>query len=190
MLSYPLQKCLMKWKPIAVSSFHARGLLERRLEVAYCLGCSTTLRTDFLWLVRVALVFPAIKSHSLMVESWLPAKNEMASKCDLEEQQQSTFVHTETPELPVMICGSAAWHLTVATVLVWPVSVCALAFDLMSHTCADRRKKTNLVTFTWKQRRTSLKCDLTLAVASLLHVTSTSIVGCKSRSYTALRWPW
>lgn len=40
----------------------------------YCWGCSTTLRTDFLWFVRVALVFPAIKSHSLMVESWLPAK--------------------------------------------------------------------------------------------------------------------
>lgn len=42
--------------------------------------------------------------------------------------------------LPVMICGSAAWHLTVATVLVWPVSVCTFAFVLMSHTCMDREK--------------------------------------------------
>lgn len=39
-----------------------------------------------------------------------------------------------------MICGSAAWHLTVATVLVWPVSVCTLAFVLMSHTCMDREE--------------------------------------------------
>lgn len=43
--------------------------------------------------------------------------------------------------LPVMICGSAAWHLTVATVLVWPDSVCTLALVLMSHTCMDRRNQ-------------------------------------------------
>lgn len=43
-------------------------------QVTYCLGCSTIVRTDFLWFVRVALVFPAIKSQSLMVESWLPAR--------------------------------------------------------------------------------------------------------------------
>lgn len=42
--------------------------------------------------------------------------------------------------LPVMTCGSAAWHLTVATVLVWPVSVCTFAFVLMSHTCKDSQQ--------------------------------------------------
>lgn len=42
--------------------------------------------------------------------------------------------------LPVTICGSAAWHLTVATVLVWPVSVCTLALVLMSHTCVDAKE--------------------------------------------------
>lgn len=46
----------------------------RRVEITHCWGCSTTLRTDFLWFVRVALVLPAIRSHSLMVESWLPVK--------------------------------------------------------------------------------------------------------------------
>ena len=29
-------------------------------------------RMLFLWLVRTALVFPAARSHSLIVESWLP----------------------------------------------------------------------------------------------------------------------
>lgn len=29
-------------------------------------------RTLFLWLVSTALVFPAARSHSLIVESWLP----------------------------------------------------------------------------------------------------------------------
>lgn len=37
--------------------------------------------------------------------------------------------------VPVMTWGSAAWHLTVATVLVCPLSVCTLALVLMSHTC-------------------------------------------------------
>lgn len=65
-----------------------------------------------------------------------------------------SFGHTETPKLPVMTCGSAAWHRTVATVLVWPVSVCALAFVLMSHTCTRRSDQTDWVTFT-KQTKTN-----------------------------------
>lgn len=48
------------------------SLLATYEELTYCLGCKASALTDFLWLVRVALVFPAIRSHSLMVESWLP----------------------------------------------------------------------------------------------------------------------
>ena len=59
--------------------------------------------------------------------------------------------------------GSAAWHLTSATVLLWPTSVCTQALVLMSQTRAD---------------------------PSLPQVSSTSIVGCRSMEYTALRCPW
>ena len=36
------------------------------------LGCATTARTDFLWLVRVHMDLPAARSHRRMVWSWLP----------------------------------------------------------------------------------------------------------------------
>lgn len=35
--------------------------------------------------------------------------------------------------LPVIICGSAAWHLTVATAFVCPDNVCTLALVLTSQ---------------------------------------------------------
>lgn len=62
---------------------------------SYNVGCSTKLRTLFLWLVSVHTLFPAAKSQRRMVESWLP----------------------------VMICGSAACETTLAMVLVWPTRV-------------------------------------------------------------------
>jgi hypothetical protein len=37
--------------------------------------------------------------------------------------------------VPVMICGSAAWHLTVATAFVCPDKVCTLALVLTSQIC-------------------------------------------------------
>lgn len=37
------------------------------------------------------------------------------------------------PTIPVIICGSAAWHFTVATAFVCPDSVCTLAFVLTSQ---------------------------------------------------------
>lgn len=37
------------------------------------------------------------------------------------------------PIIPVIICGSAAWHFTVATAFVCPDSVCTLAFVLTSQ---------------------------------------------------------
>ena len=39
-----------------------------------------------------------------------------------------------------LTCGSAAWHLTEATVLVWPASVWMQAFIRMSHTCTHKTK--------------------------------------------------
>lgn len=41
--------------------------------------------------------------------------------------------HETTPTIPVIICGSAAWHFTVATAFVCPDSVCTLAFVLTSQ---------------------------------------------------------
>lgn len=112
------------------------------MKATYCLGCSTTVRTDFLWFVRVTLVFPATKSHSLMVESWLPVGRSKQKRINIIDRPLSEiclfFLYKTC--LPVMTCGSAAWHLTVATVLVWPVSVCTLAFVLMSHTCIPTEK--------------------------------------------------
>jgi len=47
-----------------------------------------------------------------------------------------SLVPCETmPTIPVIICGSAAWHFTVATAFVCPDSVCTLAFVLTSQIC-------------------------------------------------------
>lgn len=73
--------------------------------MTYSLGCNTTERTLFLWFVKVPLDFPAARSQSLMVASWLP----------------------------LMTCGSELWHWTLATVLVWPVRVWMQALVLMSQ---------------------------------------------------------
>lgn len=62
------------------------------MKVTYCLGCSTTVRTDFLWFVRVTLVFPATKSHSLMVESWLPVESQIRSELISSTDQTVRFV--------------------------------------------------------------------------------------------------
>lgn len=44
------------------------------------------------------------------------------------------YVICETmPIIPVIICGSAAWHFTVATAFVCPDNVCTLAFVLTSQ---------------------------------------------------------
>lgn len=57
-----------------------------------------------------------------------------------------------------------------------------------------KRQETYLSIILRKKRQIKYIADisvlLTRAVESLLHVTSTSIVGCKSKPYTALRWPW
>lgn len=71
-------------------------------------GWRTTLRTLFLWFVSVPRLFPAAKSHSRTVESWLP----------------------------VIICGSLACVTTLATVFVWPTNVWMLALVRMSQTRA------------------------------------------------------
>lgn len=39
--------------------------------------------------------------------------------------------------IPVIICGSAAWHLTVATAFVCPDKVCTLALVLTSQICKN-----------------------------------------------------
>ena len=48
--------------------------------------------------------------------------------------------------IPVIICGSAAWHLTVATALVCPDNVCTLALVLTSQIY-----KTSTQYHQWKQ---------------------------------------
>lgn len=58
-------------------------------KITHCLGCSAIVRTDFLWLVRVTLVFPATKSHSLMVESWLPVKKSKQVQLHIHQQLNS-----------------------------------------------------------------------------------------------------
>lgn len=45
---------------------------HKRMRKTHCLGWRTTARTDFLWFVKVTRVFPATKSQSRMVVSWLP----------------------------------------------------------------------------------------------------------------------
>ena len=49
-----------------------------------------------------------------------------------------------------LTCGSAAWHLTEATVLVWPVSVWMQAFIRMSHTCTQ--KQPNFSSCFWEEK--------------------------------------
>lgn len=57
--------------------------------------------------------------------------------CVFRRSQHTQKILWQT--LPVMICGSAFWHFTVATVLVWPVSVWTLALVLISQTWQQSR---------------------------------------------------
>ena len=101
----------------------------------YSVGWMVRARTDFLWCVSVVKVLPAARSHSRIVESILP----------------------------VITWGSDSWHLTSATVAVWPAKTCIWALVRMSHTRAD---------------------------ASRPEVTRTSRVGWRASAYTPERWPW
>ena len=50
-------------------------------------------RTLFLWLVSTALVFPAARSHSLIVESWLPVTTYMYNKFNVVVYNQAEGAH-------------------------------------------------------------------------------------------------
>lgn len=57
----------------------------------YCLGCNTTALTDFLWFVNVTLVFPATKSHSRIVVSWLPVMNIRIPKTQIRKKRMQNY---------------------------------------------------------------------------------------------------
>lgn len=65
--------------PIAIYPFNLlwnsciQKMLKNKKNInTYEFGLSTTALTLFLWFVNVTFVFPAAKSHSLIVQSWLP----------------------------------------------------------------------------------------------------------------------
>lgn len=106
----PMRMQTYIWNRAKMSQYVVVECCRQRPEKSYThlLGCSTTLRTLFLWFVNVHLLLPAFKSHKRTVESWLP----------------------------VIICGSWDWHTTLATVFVWPTNVWMFVFVRMSHTRA------------------------------------------------------
>ena len=86
----------------------------------------TMLLTDFLWLVRVAMDFPAAKSHIRMVESLLP----------------------------VMIWGSVDWQTTVPTVEVCPERewICTLVLMSQMRAVESRPQVTRTSRVGWRAR--------------------------------------
>ncbi len=106
--------------------FHCLMLPVLPLAKVHSVGWTARALTPFLWCVRVAIVLPAARSHSLTVES----------------------------SEALMTWGSASWHLTSVTVCLCPLSTWILLLVLISHTLAtpSRPPVTSTSRVGWRDR--------------------------------------
>ena len=136
----------------------------------YSVGWTASARTDFLWCVKVAIVFPAARSQSLHAVSDTVTNN----------KARIAFYRTVLSIEPVMTWGSLSWHWTLATVEVWPLSTWIWVFVRMSHT----RATASLPAVT---RTSNVGCNLFSHVNNILDICALGYF--KMRQYWVIHTP-